>query len=75
MNAAHTAAHFSSPSNAAVKHACKAILSGDFDRARAELGAGYAITPVQGRMLIGSLREAARRFNVPHLAERSPLNI
>lgn len=63
------------PSNADIKCACRAILSGDLSLARAYLGTGYAVTPTQGRMLSGSLREAALRFNAPHLAERSPLAI
>ena len=73
MNAAHTTIS-RCPSNATVKIACKAILVGDFMLARVEMGAGYTLTPTQCRMLGGSLREAARRYNTPHLAERSPLN-
>jgi hypothetical protein len=62
-------------SNATAKAACKHILNGDMDAARAEAGQKFSVTPAQGRMLSGSLREAARRFNAPELATRSIFDI
>ena len=60
----------------AIRLACAAIRRGDLDRARAELGGpGYSLGPSQIRDVRWALREAAAKFNAPHLAERDALSI
>ncbi len=61
--------------NATVKRACKHILAGDMTSARATVGERFSVTPAQGRMLAGSMQEAARRFSAPALATRSIFEI
>ena len=58
-----------------VKIACRHILTGDLSAARAELGDTSSLTPTHARMIAGSLREAAKRYNAPSLATRSPFNL